>query len=370
VTHPGVSFDEVRARFFAEVDGAIAIETISPRLFEAAALRCAMINLEGRYAGLIEPDVHYVQVARDYGNADAVADRIRDRAFCRQLTDAAHRDLIASDRYSYRTFARTFDQQLSRHVRERRSTVALSRATFLIRRLHLSSSTVVPWHATFTVVPSLVTVPGAILRAGGRLPGFSRTKIGTRCRTDPESVLLTAWILGRLVVRTRWMRRLFGMYLRARVRGGTVALSTFVEDCTKLEVVRRFQSRTLRAREEFALRVEFDAETALLRIVSSTVAADEGLPAPAGVPADAEAALLNQRVLAMIWLHDGRTVDYELWPGRWFTFNFWNGVYRFDAIAQLSAASARGARIVSDVIRGDRRLSEEPSDRCVASPQS
>src|SRR5262249_31049313 len=83
--HPEASYAEVKAKFFAEVDGKVVIDTSSARLFEAAALGATLVHIEGLYRGMLVPDVHYIQVARDYGNVAEVVDRIKDRAFCAAL---------------------------------------------------------------------------------------------------------------------------------------------------------------------------------------------------------------------------------------------------------------------------------------------
>ena len=83
--------------------------TIGPRHFEAAALRNCQILFEGRYSGAMEPMVHYIPLRKDFSNLDEVVARFKDPMLRRELTANAHRDLIASDRYSYRTFIESFD---------------------------------------------------------------------------------------------------------------------------------------------------------------------------------------------------------------------------------------------------------------------
>jgi hypothetical protein len=86
--------------------------TVSPRHFEAAALRVCQILYEGAYSGALEPNVHYIPLAKDFSNFDEVVRRFRDPDVRRVLTDNAYRDLIASGRYSYEGFVHTFDQEL------------------------------------------------------------------------------------------------------------------------------------------------------------------------------------------------------------------------------------------------------------------
>jgi len=75
--------------------------TISPRHFEAAALRVCQILFEGRYSGAMEPMRHYIPLKKDYSNIDDVLERARDPLLRRELAENAYADLIASGEWSY-----------------------------------------------------------------------------------------------------------------------------------------------------------------------------------------------------------------------------------------------------------------------------
>jgi len=90
----------------------IFYRTISPRHFEAAAFRVCQILFEGRFSGILQPDVHYLPLKKDFSNFDDVLRRFRDPSVRRELTDNARRDLIASGRYTYEGFVRSFDEEL------------------------------------------------------------------------------------------------------------------------------------------------------------------------------------------------------------------------------------------------------------------
>jgi hypothetical protein len=106
---PGASFDEVAAAELAETDGALVIHVASPRLFEAAALRTAMILFPGVYSGIVEPWKHYVPVEKDFSNFGDVVEAIRDVTMLQGLTERAYSDLIGSGRYSLRAFVSELD---------------------------------------------------------------------------------------------------------------------------------------------------------------------------------------------------------------------------------------------------------------------
>lgn len=90
----------------------VRYRTISPRHFEAAALKTCQILFEGRYSGIMEPDRHYIPLRKDFSNFDEVIEKFRSPGLRARLVDNAYRDLIASGRFSYRRFVQDFDVQL------------------------------------------------------------------------------------------------------------------------------------------------------------------------------------------------------------------------------------------------------------------
>ena len=86
--------------------------TVSPRHFEAAALRADQVLFEGRYSGVMEPMVHYIPLRKDFSNVDEVIRLIRDDDVCHELADNAYRDLIASGEWSYAQFVAGVDATL------------------------------------------------------------------------------------------------------------------------------------------------------------------------------------------------------------------------------------------------------------------
>ena len=94
-------------------DEEIPYRTISPRHLEAAAFRVCQILFEGRYAGLLEPMVHYIPLRKDFSNLDEVLARYRDVDLRAELTGNAHRDLIASGALSHERFVAEVDEDLA-----------------------------------------------------------------------------------------------------------------------------------------------------------------------------------------------------------------------------------------------------------------
>jgi hypothetical protein len=73
-------------------------------MFEAAALGTVLVLLESDYGDILTPDLHYISVKPDFSNIHDVIDQLQDNERLTEIADAAHRDLIASERWSYERF--------------------------------------------------------------------------------------------------------------------------------------------------------------------------------------------------------------------------------------------------------------------------
>jgi len=113
--YPKASLEQAYEQLLAQYDGkGIYYRTLSPRVFEAAAVRACQILFEGRYSGILEPMVHYISLKKDFSNFDEVMRLYKDPLVRRDLTENAYRDLIDSEKYSYRRFIEdSFDKLLS-----------------------------------------------------------------------------------------------------------------------------------------------------------------------------------------------------------------------------------------------------------------
>jgi hypothetical protein len=109
---PRSSEEDIYKEVVAPLEDKIPYLGISPRHFEAAALRTCQILFEGSYQNILKPQVHYISLARDFSNFDEVIAQFRDSDFRHTLTENAHRDLVASGDYSYNRFIESFEGDL------------------------------------------------------------------------------------------------------------------------------------------------------------------------------------------------------------------------------------------------------------------
>lgn len=111
--HPEMTFEEMSSAFLSEYeDQGVYYRTISPRVFEAAAVRTCQILFEGKYSGVVEPMEHYIPLRKDFSNFEEVLKLYGDAEVRRRLSENAYRDLIASGRYTYQQFVASFDEGL------------------------------------------------------------------------------------------------------------------------------------------------------------------------------------------------------------------------------------------------------------------
>jgi hypothetical protein len=114
--NPAATFEEAERELLAPYEENAVIRTISPRVFEAAALGTAMVNFSGRYSDVIEPWTHYVPLEKDFSNFDEVAAAIGDTRLLEEMAKRSHSDLVASGRYSLASFVRDFEREIEARV--------------------------------------------------------------------------------------------------------------------------------------------------------------------------------------------------------------------------------------------------------------
>jgi hypothetical protein len=98
-------FEEFRT-YTDALENQISMGQISPRIFEAAAMRTPLILLTGRYSGLVRSGEHYIELKKDFSNFDAVFARLEDLDGLESMAHRAYEHLVGSGRFSYRQFGK------------------------------------------------------------------------------------------------------------------------------------------------------------------------------------------------------------------------------------------------------------------------
>lgn len=110
--YPDASFAQVQEAVLLPYEDNLNYRTISPRLFECAALRVCMILYRDDYQGILRAGVHYISLEKDFSNIDVVLRLMQDRSLVDRIIENAYLDLIASGKWHYRGFMQQFDDVL------------------------------------------------------------------------------------------------------------------------------------------------------------------------------------------------------------------------------------------------------------------
>lgn len=123
--NPDVTFDELETLYMKNPKVPTK-PLLSPRCFEAIALKTALVLLEGEHGGILKPNVHYIELKKDLSNMDDVLKKILDTDFLQKMTDKAHEDFALNENYHYKKFVKLLDQTIHEEF-EKRHCVASTR---------------------------------------------------------------------------------------------------------------------------------------------------------------------------------------------------------------------------------------------------
>jgi hypothetical protein len=215
--HPNAGYLEVHRDVLAPYEGNVTMNVISPRVFEAIAVRTALVLFPGEYSGVLDAERHYIPLAKDFSNFDEVVDRLRDLPALQRMADTAFDEIIRSGRYSIRRFVERFDRALDEHGAPRARKQ---------RRLR--------YGAARLERPLRVRAERAAAQAG---------RAGARL---PVGAVKVALALG-LVARVPALRRLLGLYVSELVvrRPPFASPLAVLEDLLKLALLQRLRTGQL-----------------------------------------------------------------------------------------------------------------------------
>ena len=108
----GLTYEEAERRFFPGRDRPGLMNQVSPRIFEAAALKVALVLFEGEYSGVVTPGRHFIPLKKDFSNVDEVLWALQDDALIAEMTERTLDDIILSGRFGYPQFMVKVDQVL------------------------------------------------------------------------------------------------------------------------------------------------------------------------------------------------------------------------------------------------------------------
>ncbi len=303
--NPGADFEQLHAAVLAPFEGNVVIDVVSPRIFEAAALRTALVLFPGEYSGVVRAGEHYIPLERDFSNFDSVVEQLRDFVGLRALTERTHADVVASRRYSEHRFAEEFDRVLDVRADRRARGVAIAYPLARAERA--------------------VRVPASTVRAR-----LGATRAWRSARAAVKGGLAVGLVLGDPP-----LRHLLAAYVRHRRRAPTVRSRALLNDLLKLGLARRAQAGELAAGPAFELEPSFDEGRRRLTLHSRAGRTDGG--AHGGRRASAA------EIREIVWRHVdvGETVPWRIARLKTIAIELGArpaGIHRFEALEALVRA--------------------------------
>jgi len=110
--NPDWSFSDLQKRYFAALEGQIRLNQISPRCFEAAALKTLMILYEGRYSDRLIPWRHYLPLKKDHSNFEEIVAILRDEERVNQIVNCAYQEVAMNPHNSFLALTKIFDDAI------------------------------------------------------------------------------------------------------------------------------------------------------------------------------------------------------------------------------------------------------------------
>jgi hypothetical protein len=212
---PDLTFEQVDAQMPRGWDS-YAFFAISPRHLEAVITKTAQVLVEGRYSGVLEPELHYIPVRRDFSNLDEALERLQDVEAAEAMAERAYRDVYLSGRNNLSVLADELLQQVGT-----RSSARVAFPFAHARRPSLPVPSPVEGKPLRRLLPHIVTLAGALALQ----PAARR--------------ILFAALRGRLSTRVEdVLRELVLLRVMARIREGDGPWSLSIDETAHTIVVR------------------------------------------------------------------------------------------------------------------------------------
>lgn len=96
------SYNEVKLNILDIYGKEINYSSISPRSLEAAMTKTCQVLIEGDYAGILKPNIHYIEIKKDFSNLSDVLQKIQNKRLCKSIAQRTYHDIVISGKYTYR----------------------------------------------------------------------------------------------------------------------------------------------------------------------------------------------------------------------------------------------------------------------------
>lgn len=108
-----LSSDEAYLLHLKKYEGNIQYRTISPRVFEAAAMKVCPIMFPGKYNNILVPHENYICIEKDFSNLEEVIACMGNEGLTKDIIQNNLDLLIYSEEYTLKNFIKIFDENTS-----------------------------------------------------------------------------------------------------------------------------------------------------------------------------------------------------------------------------------------------------------------
>ena len=116
LSHPDEPFETIYHKYLSGYDGNVLIHVISPRVFEASALRTLMILYPGEYSGILVPWKHYIPLKKDHSNIEDVIRIFNDPHKAQKIIDCSYEEIALNPDYTFKHMVEEFDKQINHYA--------------------------------------------------------------------------------------------------------------------------------------------------------------------------------------------------------------------------------------------------------------
>ena len=135
-----LSYEEISNKYLKEYEGNISINQISPRCFEAAALKTPMILFEGDYSNILKPNQHFIPLKKDFSNFKEVIVKINDNYFLQKMANKTYEDIALNPLYSYEKFIQNVENVINTEIKKRNKKIVCNPYFYLEFKLTVWAS--------------------------------------------------------------------------------------------------------------------------------------------------------------------------------------------------------------------------------------
>ncbi len=274
VADRSLTFEDIFDRFLVTREGQIVTNQVSPRIFEAIALRTGLILFDGSYSNVVHPHVHFIPLRKDFSNVDEVLDQVQDCDYLEAMTDRAYCDVIRSGRYRYSRMIEFVDEVIARKCgagphaprREQLASAACltapseANANFGLFALPLDARRHFPCAES--------GIKQALRWVWRRCPLPLQKTARFLARTASRESWHSACRIGLLLLRQAPARGMLHTWLLTRAMRNAIPLSALAKDLWQLRCLAAQLCGTSDGGFGFALELHCDADLARLEFVS------------------------------------------------------------------------------------------------------